>query len=188
MSKQLGVIFIFISIAILSAVLGYFISNSYTATAPGTIVIEQEENGSLINSNLPTPPPSLEGYTPPTTPPSDEEWESSQSTTSVPNADDSDILAKLRTIFAQIEAETQLTASNLTQCKLLPLGHSLCGGPGFYHVYSSVGSNEPRLLELATEHRTLAQQFNQTNDLAGICVITPEPEIEIVDGICTDDF
>jgi len=186
MNAKIIITIALVGILVVIGVISFSFSSYQSASSPTLEPI-------LADQEYPyTPPLDLEGYTPPTgPPPSDdewEEWENNQATTTVPNGDGSDILTKLRTIFAQIEAETQLTASNPTQCKLLPLGHSPCGGPGFYHIYSSVGSNESRLLELAIEHRTLAQQYNQANESVGICVITPEPEIEIVNGKCSDDF
>lgn len=165
--------------------IGYFLN---TIVYQDRTIISEETNNYNSGIDFKRDSEELDGYYPPDGPPpgDEEEWGDDQ-VPPVPEKETEstdDIRAKLRVIFAQIEAETALSASVISQCKLLPLGNAPCGGPAFYHVYSSVGSNESKLLELAAEHRTLAQEYNQANEIMGICLITPEPEIKLTDGTC----
>ncbi len=125
---------------------------------------------------------SIDDYAPPTEPPpamSDTPPESDTVTPSVGG-----IREELQRIMSEIEGETVTAATQVSECRLLPLGHSPCGGPSFYHVYAILGSNTSRLEALSRQHQTLAAELNQMTEVMGICMITPEPEILVADGSC----
>lgn len=128
-----------------------------------------------------TTPEYFEGYTPPTEhPPTDEKLDGIS--TSTPNT--LSVRDQLAQIMVEIEAAAHLSATSPDQCRLLPLGHSPCGGPAFYFVYATTNSNDSKLQELSVAHQELAEQLNQTEEVMGICAITPEPQIVIENGNC----
>ena len=140
----------------------------------------------------------LDGYTPPTgPPPTDEEWEMFFSDDSQLNTErskldeseveDSNLQSQLVRLVAEIEAIISTEATTVEQCKLVAMGHAPCGGPGYYLPYAVTGADEANLLDLASRHRDLSQTQNAQSGLMGICVITPVPELVIVDGQCVFD-
>jgi len=118
----------------------------------------------------------MEGYVPPSGPPPAVDYS--------PTKDYASIRLQLQAIMIEIELMTATAATQVSECRLLPLGHSPCGGPSFYHVYAIRGSNTSRLEALSLQHQTLAAELNQMTEAMGICMITPEPEILIANGSC----
>jgi hypothetical protein len=165
-----------VGIVVLIVVISYSFSSYQSALSPIPDQMPVQEFHQ-------TPPLDLEGYMLPSgPPPSDGEWEEEE--TNSTGTDSANIQESLRQIFAEIEKNTQLGATNVSQCKALPLGHSPCGGPSFFHIYSESGSNISRLNELSQQHQALARRMNEENQLDGICVITEPPTITLVDGKC----
>ncbi len=95
-----------------------------------------------------------------------------------------DTLSQLQVVAEKIKTNTSLAATRVEDCRSLPMGEAPCGGPSFYHVYSTVGSNVELLEELASEYQRLEKRLNYEEGAGGICVITPEPTLVIVDGNC----
>jgi uncharacterized membrane protein len=163
MNKQIIIITLLISILFGLVILG--------------MVLQSNDVAKLLDGSeyVTTPPLHLEGYTPPPGPPPSD-------ATLVDT--ESNIDRQLQSLFAAVIANTSIGATTVEQCRLLPLGHMPCGGPANYHVYSTEGSNEAVLLELSVQHQSLSQQVNQATEIAGVCMITPEPVLSVVDGNC----
>jgi hypothetical protein len=152
-----------------------------TQTTDETIDSEQAFNEQLIR----------DGYRPPTSqPPPLPEADTSVSDGEVPVVATTtlNVRERLASIIQQIEINTSLTASSLSDCRLLPLGNAPCGGPAFYHVYSVRSSNTGALETLAAEHRELASTLNQSEEVMGICAVTPEPTLVLANGQCTAEL
>jgi hypothetical protein len=96
---------------------------------------------------------------------------------------DSDRFQELR---ALIEKEIGTpTATEATQCKLIPFGAKPCGGPARYLVYSTARTDEARLKQLVNEFNQLSKKINQENKLLSDCMYVAEPKIEFARGVCT---
>jgi len=128
-----------------------------------------------------------EGYRPPEgPPPTDEEWrmmfpEDEMS----PVMESGDRDARIAELEREVDVAINTEATTIGQCRLVAMGHAPCGGPGYYLPYAVPGTDEAILEQLASQHRTLSQERNVANGLAGVCVITPEPELVVVEGQCT---
>lgn len=151
---------------------------------PAPPVVTNPQPVEIEPGRTPAPDESefLDGYTPPPGQPP------AMATTSDEDIKEmlyQSVREELESIMAEIEESTSVTASATTECQLLPLGHAPCGGPAFYHVYASRNSEVERLLDLSTQHQTLAQELNRANEVTGICMITPEPVIEFQNDTCS---
>lgn len=87
---------------------------------------------------------------------------------------------------ALIESLLKTEATIVSECRTLPMGSAPCGGPAYYLPYSISTTKElPQVLSLANEYNALAMQANQDSGIAGICVITPIPELKLVNNKCS---
>ena len=76
-------------------------------------------------------------------------------------------------------------AENVSQCKLVAVGAKPCGGPTGYAVYSTLQTDENKLLKLVRELNDLSRKYNEEAQVDSTCVITPPPrEVYLENGIC----
>jgi hypothetical protein len=93
---------------------------------------------------------------------------------------------RFQELLALIEKEIGTpTATEATQCKLIPFGAKPCGGPARYLVYSTARTDEARLKQLVNEFNQLSKKINQENKLLSDCMYVTEPKIEFARGVCT---
>ncbi len=76
-------------------------------------------------------------------------------------------------------------ADEPSQCKLIGFGSKPCGGPGSYLVYSTAETNESRLKQLVSEFNQLQKRINEERRLSSDCAVTPKPQVEFVERVCT---
>lgn len=77
------------------------------------------------------------------------------------------------------------TASDATQCELIPFGAKPCGGPAKYLVYSPARTDEVRLKQLVNAFNQLSKKINQEKKILSDCMYVTEPKIEFSRGVCT---
>jgi hypothetical protein len=75
-------------------------------------------------------------------------------------------------------------ADNVAQCRSIPFGAKACGGPATYLAYSTVRTNEGQLRALIDEFNQNARNYNQVSGRMSDCMYVPEPNIELVGGVC----
>ena len=75
-------------------------------------------------------------------------------------------------------------ATNLSQCKAIPIGDKPCGGPCGYLVYSSQESNEATLQSLVEKYNELDRIRNEEEGRMSTCDFATEPELTLSDGAC----
>lgn len=75
-------------------------------------------------------------------------------------------------------------ASNISQCKVLPIGPKPCGGPFMYLSYSTMVSNEGRLNILKEKYWELNHQRNIEYGLSSDCSFLNPPKITFENGVC----
>ncbi|RTE87492.1 MULTISPECIES: hypothetical protein [Gammaproteobacteria] len=76
-------------------------------------------------------------------------------------------------------------ASELSQCKVLPVGQRPCGGPARYLAYSTITSDQATLEMLAQRYNALSAELNEQEGLMSTCEVMPEPTVQLVNGQCT---
>ena len=93
---------------------------------------------------------------------------------------------RLKELRSLIDKEIGTPSANeLSQCKLIAFGSKPCGGPSSYLVYSAPKTDESRLNQLVNEFNQLQNRINEEQKLFSDCTITPKPQVELVDGVCT---
>ncbi|HKY09176.1 MAG TPA: hypothetical protein VJQ55_13075 [Candidatus Binatia bacterium] len=94
--------------------------------------------------------------------------------------------ARLKELNRIIEREIGTpTADQPSQCKSIPFGSKPCGGPARYLVYSTAKTNESRLTQLVHEFNALQKKINEERKLMSDCSFVTEPQVELVDKVCT---
>ncbi|MDO8566643.1 MAG: hypothetical protein Q7R58_00635 [bacterium] len=100
------------------------------------------------------------------------------------------LVAFSKYIDSEINKTIHTEASDISQCKMMPVGHKACGGPGSYIVYSTKTTDVDRYLKLvATRDKfwaTLQWLFNPILGSGGAstCDIEMPPEVEFANGKC----
>ena len=82
------------------------------------------------------------------------------------------------------EAIGEPRADNLAQCRSIAFGAKACGGPAAYLVFSTVRTNEGQLRALVEEFNQNARNYNQVSGRMSDCMFVPEPNSELVGGVC----
>ncbi|RUO26243.1 hypothetical protein CWE09_05875 [Aliidiomarina minuta] len=81
----------------------------------------------------------------------------------------------------------QDAADNEDQCEIIAVGHSPCGGPESYVVFSTrdISDDELRQLRDNVERFNRAEQDRQADEeTAGTCEVAVEPQARFRDGRC----
>lgn len=85
----------------------------------------------------------------------------------------------------QIEsAIADKSCSNNTDCGLVEVGAKPCGGPETYEAYSKPNVDEEKLHALASAYKKERQDYFKENQIMGICVVTPKPNVGCVNNQC----
>lgn len=92
---------------------------------------------------------------------------------------------RLEALRRMIEQEIGIpSASDPTQCKLIPFGSKPCGGSWGYLVYSTLKTDESRLKQLVSDFNQLQKKMNEEGKIFSDCAIAPQPKVEFTDGMC----
>lgn len=85
----------------------------------------------------------------------------------------------------QIEsAIADKSCSSDTACGLIGVGAKPCGGPETYAAYSQPNVDEEKLHALANAYKKERQDYFKENQIMGICVVTPKPNVACVNNQC----
>lgn len=85
----------------------------------------------------------------------------------------------------QIQAAIADTSCNSdADCALVEVGAKPCGGPETYEPYSKPNVDEDKLRELAAAYKKERQDYFKENQIMGICVVTPKPNVGCVNNQC----
>lgn len=88
-------------------------------------------------------------------------------------------------LLAQIRgAVGEARCSDNSQCRTLPIGEKLCGGPEQWLPYASTKATTDQLKAWSAELSAAAKRRNQGSGMAGTCQITPDPGAACVAGRC----
>lgn len=102
------------------------------------------------------------------------------------NASDEELAVQAQQLRQQIGVLTEdAQADDVKQCRLLAIGAKPCGGPEEYVVYSTRNTDEDELKALADEYAEIREQWHEANQMVSNCMMTPEPQVQLVDGACT---
>lgn len=98
----------------------------------------------------------------------------------------SNLSDQMEQVYAEIKGTIGVTASDISQCRTMAIGHKLCGGPGGYLVYSLQSTNESKLKDLVTRFTALqeAYQSKYQSDQLSTCDVTIPPTVEFKNGKC----
>lgn len=66
---------------------------------------------------------------------------------------------------------------NDSQCRVLPIGASACGGPDSYRAWSTLEGNARTLADLAARYTQRREQAGAAGGLSDLCVVRPEPSV-----------
>jgi hypothetical protein len=99
---------------------------------------------------------------------------------------DAPTLDDLDELYSEIvELAGDGSCDELSECATLAVGSKACGGPSSYIVYCASAIDEAALIEKVDEYTQLEQDYNLANDIVSTCEDEPEPDVELVDGVCT---
>lgn len=73
---------------------------------------------------------------------------------------------------------------NLVQCRIAAIGVRPCGGPAEYVVYSWISTDKGDIETKIAEYNFLQEDFQKNQQVAGTCVVLPEPAAACVNGRC----
>lgn len=95
----------------------------------------------------------------------------------------------LKYLDNEIRAAINTEASDISQCKAVPVGEKACGGPGGYVVYSTKGTDIHRYLSLVNfRQKLLSIIFSPitliTEPGFSDCSLETPPKIELSNGNC----
>ena len=94
----------------------------------------------------------------------------------------------LNYVTKEIPRTIRVEASDVSQCKSIPIGHRACGGPDGYMIYSTKTSDIERYSNLVSlKEKLIAPLLLLQEGGASICSIAMPPRIELVDGKCQKD-
>jgi hypothetical protein len=92
---------------------------------------------------------------------------------------------RLQELQRAIEREIGVPrAGSPSECKTIGFGSKPCGGPVRYLVYSTATTDAAKLERLVGEFNRLQQKINRERGLVSDCMLTVEPQVELVDGVC----
>lgn len=92
---------------------------------------------------------------------------------------------QMRRLEARIDALIGVPyASDLSQCRVLPVGSKPCGGPWRYKVYSASQTDTTQLYRLAEEYAALERRLNAREGRISTCDVTMAPTLALEDGVC----
>jgi hypothetical protein len=74
--------------------------------------------------------------------------------------------------------------SSDAQCRTLPVGAKACGGPAGYWAWSSVGTDEARLRELARKQADVHKREIEASGMLSNCRVVTDPGAACVAGRC----
>lgn len=89
-----------------------------------------------------------------------------------------DYLEQIQTAIADTSCNSD------ADCGLVEVGAKPCGGPDTYEPYSKPNVDEAKLQELATTYKKERQDYFKENQIMGICVVTPKPNVACVNSQC----
>jgi hypothetical protein len=70
------------------------------------------------------------------------------------------------------------------QCRTLAVGAKACGGPGGYWAWSSIGTDEARLRDLAQRQAQAASAENRRSGMLSTCSVVTDPGARCQAGRC----
>jgi hypothetical protein len=135
---------------------------------------------------LPRRAPATEAPAPPETPPTPAAPEAPEPVADGPFEDYADYERQRAAASDALDAAIGTPeASALGACKSVPVGAKACGGPLAYRVYAATGTEELDVLRLAGRVTALDGAAIDQFGLTSTCDLTPEPQLALVDGVCT---
>lgn len=104
-------------------------------------------------------------------------------------AGNSDDTAHLSSEPVDFQQQIQATIADKScnsdaDCALVEVGAKPCGGPETYEPYSKPNVDEARLQELAAAYKKERQDYFKDNQIVGICMMTPKPNVACVNNQC----
>jgi hypothetical protein len=75
--------------------------------------------------------------------------------------------------------------TQLSQCKVLPLGSKPCGGPSEYLVFCAPSTDEKALEAKAKLANEAEKAKNAANQTMGICTALAPPKLKLENGQCS---
>ena len=96
------------------------------------------------------------------------------------------ISKQIKALENQVQQIKHLETTDISECRVVPLGHTPCEAPRDYIVYSIKNTNESKLLELVNEIGELDKKRNNLDRFELPCMM-PLPvkvEPELVSGMC----
>jgi hypothetical protein len=97
---------------------------------------------------------------------------------SAPEAESARLARELRTLIGPAACKTD------DQCRTLAVGAKACGGPGGYWAWSSTGTDEARLRELAQRQAQAAGAENVRSGMLSNCSVVTDPGARCEAGRC----
>ncbi|MEK7069067.1 MAG: PKD domain-containing protein, partial [Patescibacteria group bacterium] len=109
-----------------------------------------------------------------------------------PSYDSKEELFPFPKLRASIKQVAKTSATNISQCKIMEIGHRECGGPASYVIYSTV-ADENQLRSLVKKYTALEIEYQEYQrkhgpQVSGICSIAEEPIIVLKDGHCQESI
>ena len=101
-----------------------------------------------------------------------------QAQTATGAADEAALLARIRGAVGEAKC------SDSSQCRTLPIGEKLCGGPEQWLPYSSATAPVEQLKAWSAELSDAAKRRNASSGMVGNCRYTPDPGAVCVAGRC----
>ena len=77
------------------------------------------------------------------------------------------------------------SCADVSSCASVAFGAKPCGGPWEYLVYCVDSVDEAALKQSVDEYFELEQQYNEENGMSSDCAMEGEPQLDLVDGVCT---
>ncbi len=98
-------------------------------------------------------------------------------------SDDLDRLAQMKREIIDMIGEP--TCGDSTDCRIIGFGAKPCGGYWEYLVYSIADLDTTLLIQKVNQYNEFNETLNRRYGWESDCMVTPVPEIECIDGVCT---
>lgn len=100
-----------------------------------------------------------------------------------------ELSTRINQVYEEIKQDVHVSASDISQCRTMEIGHKACGGPGSYLVYSTQSTDGVRLATLVETYNKLGQEIEKAREAQGIhlsstCNLEQQPLVVLEGGNC----
>ncbi len=92
----------------------------------------------------------------------------------------------IQTKLSEIEQTADLSCSADADCASLPAGAMACGGPTYHQIFSSTGTDLPKLQLLIDQYSALERLKSSATGLVSACGYPVPPNLGCIQNLCSE--